>query len=117
MFLREELVDVQEILGFNMIGNLVVSGKDLDITVINQTGMSLNHMLLDHRCTRHGMVENMQVLVDRLRSDLFSQTLLQGIMGHIHPDDDGTPDIVPHLLHRRVIHKVEIVTLDKSPGS
>ncbi len=58
----------------------------------------------------------MEVFVDRLGSNLFPEALLQGLVGKVHPDDDGPPDVVPHLLHRSVVDEVQVVALNEDAG-
>jgi len=63
------------------------------------------------------VVKDVKVLVDGLRGDFLAKTLLQGLVCKVHVDDDGTTDIIPHLLHCRVVDKVQVVTLYKGSGS
>ncbi len=59
----------------------------------------------------------MEVLVDRLGGNLLAQTLLQGLVGKVHADDDRSPDIVPHLLHGRVVDVVQVVAFNEDAGA
>ncbi len=113
----EELLDVEQELGFDIVRNFLVAGEDLDVTVIDEAGVGLDHVLLDDGCTGHGVVQDVEVLVDRLRGNFLSETLLQGLVSEIHADDDRPPDIVPELLHGRVVDEVQVVTLDVDTGA
>ncbi|OQC71774.1 MAG: hypothetical protein BWX50_00221 [Euryarchaeota archaeon ADurb.Bin009] len=113
----EELLDVEDELGLDVVGEFLVAGEDLDVTVVDEAGVGLDHVLLDDGRTGHGVVQDMEVLVDRLGGDFLTETLLQGLVGKVHPDDDGSPDIVPHLLHSRVVDEVQVVALDEDAGA
>src|SRR5512137_1062140 len=108
---REELVQIDHILGINLVCQVVVSSEDPDVTIVNQRRVSLYHVLLNHGCSGHGVVEDLQVVVDGLRSNLFAQTLLQHLVGHIQTYNDGPADIIPHLLHSWVVDEVQVVAL------
>ena len=79
--------------------------------------MGLDHVLLDHGCTGHGVVEHVEELVDGLRGDFLAETLLQGLVGKVHVHEDGPPDIVPHLLHGSVVDEVQVVALNEHAGA
>jgi hypothetical protein len=113
---REELVDVEQELGLHVVGDCVVTGKDLDVTVVNHTGVGLHHVFLDNSGTGHCVVQHVEVLVDCLRGDLLAQTLLQGLVGEVHADDNRPADVVPELLHGSVVHEVQVVTFYEDTG-
>ena len=117
LFCGEELLDVEDELGLDVIGEFLVAGEDLDVTVVDEAGVSLDHVLLDDGRTGHGVVQDVEVLVDRLRGNLLSKTLLQRLVSKVHSDDDRPPDIVPHLLHSRVVDEVQVVALDEDAGT
>jgi len=58
-----------------------------------------------------------EVLVDGFRSNFLAKTLLKSAVCKVHVDDDSTTDIIPHLLHCRVVDKVQVITLYKGSGS
>jgi len=108
---REHLVDVDLVLVVDLISQGIVAGEDTDVAVVYQAGVGLHHVLLNHGCTGHGVVEDLEIVVDGLGCDLLAQPLLKHLMGHIQADHDGPPDIIPELLHGGVVDEVQIVAL------
>jgi hypothetical protein len=109
LFLGERLVDVDDILLVDGVSEVIVAGEYLDVTVIGQRRVGLDHVFLNDRCTGHGVVEHCQVVADRFRSHGLAETLLQGLVGDVEADDDGPADVIPELLHRRVVDEVQVV--------
>ena len=68
-------------------------------------------MLLNHGCAGHGVVEDLEVVVDGLGCDFLAEPLLQHLMGHVQTYYNGPPDIIPHLLNGWVVDEVQIVAL------
>jgi len=62
------------------------------------------------------VVQDVEVLVDGLGCDLFSQPFLERLVGKVHPDDDCPPDIVPELLHCCIVDEMEVVSLHEDTG-
>ncbi len=52
----EELLDVEDELRFEVVGEFLIAGEDLDVTVVDEAGVGLDHVLLDNRCAGHGVV-------------------------------------------------------------
>src|SRR3972149_1567289 len=73
--------------------------------------MCLDHVFLNDRCARHGMVQNCQIVVDRLWGNFLAQSLLKGLMCEVKSYDACSPDIIPFLLHRSIVDEVKIVTI------
>ncbi len=73
--------------------------------------MSLDHVLLNHGCAGHGMVEDLEVVVDGLGCDFLAEALLQNLVGHVQTYYNGPPDIIPHLLNGWIVDEVQIVAL------
>ncbi|VVB67086.1 Uncharacterised protein [uncultured archaeon] len=108
---REELVEVDQVLSIDLIGQGIVSREDADVAVVDKSGMRLAHVLLNHGCAGHGVIEDLEIVVDGLGCDLFAQPLLQHLVGHIQAHDDGPADVIPHLLHGGVVDEVQVVAL------
>jgi len=73
---REELVEVQDELGLEVVCHLVVAREDLDVTVVHERRVGLNHVFLNNGCTGHGVVQHVEVLVDGLGGDFLAEALL-----------------------------------------
>ena len=71
--------------------------------------MDFKYMLLHHCTTNHGMVEDLKVVINGFRGNLFAKPLLQYLMTHIQSNDNSATNIIPHLLHCRVINKMQII--------
>jgi len=52
----EELLDVQQELGLDVVRELLVAGEDLDVTVVDEAGVGLDHVLLDDSTAGHCVV-------------------------------------------------------------
>ncbi len=112
----EELVDVEEELGLDIIGHLVIACEYLYVTVIDDSRVGLDHVFLNHSSTRHCMVEDVEVFIDCLRCNFLSETLLECCVCKIHSYDNGPADVIPHLLHCSVVDEVQVVTLYEDVG-
>ncbi|OPX81055.1 MAG: hypothetical protein A4E43_00760 [Methanosaeta sp. PtaB.Bin005] len=111
LILGEHLVDVDLVLVIDLISQGIVTGEDTNVAVIYQAGVGLHHVLLNHGCAGHGVVEDLQVVVDGLGCDFLAQPLLQHLMGHVQADHNGPPDIIPELLHGWIVNEVQVVAL------
>ena len=109
--LGEELVDVDNEPGVDLVNELVVSGEDLDVRVRCECRVDLSHVLLNDCSSGHGVVDREEVLVDGLRGNLLSQPLLDGGVGGVETDEDGPPDVIPSLLDCRVVDAVQVIDL------
>ena len=116
LVLREQLVDVDDEPGVDLVDQLVVAGEDLDVGVPDEGGVDLGHVLLNDCSSRHGVVDGLEVRVDGLRRDLLSEPPLYGLVGAVETDEDGPPDVVPGLLDRTVVDAVQIVDLGEDLG-
>ncbi len=79
--------------------------------------MGLDHVFLNDGRAGHCVVQHVEVLVDGFRSNFLAETLLEGLVGEVEADDDRPADVVPHLLHCSVVHKVKVISLDKDAGA
>ncbi len=52
----EDLLDVDDELGFEVVGEFLVAGEDLDVTVVDEAGVGLDHVFLDDGRTGHRVV-------------------------------------------------------------
>ena len=109
--LVEELVDVDNEPGVDLVNELVVSGEDLDVRVRCECRVDLSHVLLNDCSSGHGVVDREEVLVDGLRCDLLSEPLFDGRVRRVESYEDGPPDVIPSLLDCRVVDAVEVVCL------
>lgn len=105
----EHLVDVDDVLLVDFVCEFVVTGKDLDVTVVNESGVGFDHHFLNHCCTGHGVVKDFKVVVDGFRGNFLTQPLLESLVSHVKTDDTGSPDVIPHLLHCSVVDVVEVI--------
>ena len=116
LVLGEVLVDVDDESGVQLVDQLVVSGEDLDVGVVNECGVALCHVLLNDCSSRHGVVDGLEVRVDGLGGDFLSKPSLDGLVGGVESDEDGPPDVVPSLLDGRVVDAVEVIGLYEDVG-
>ncbi len=117
LLLREELLDVDDELGLKVVGEFLVTGKDTDVTVVGKSRMGLDHVFLNDGASGHCVVDNVEILVDGFRSNFLAETLLQGLVGHVHGHDYGSADIIPHLLHGSIVDEVQVITLNEGSGA
>ena len=117
LVLGERLVDVDDILLVDRVSEVVVSGEDLDVTVVGQQRVSLDHVFLNDSCTGHGVVEHCQVVADRFGSHGLTKALLQRLVGDVEADDDGPANVVPQLLHCSVVDEVKVVAFYRDVGA
>ena len=113
----EDLVDVDQVLFVDLSCQGIIAGEDANVAVVNQGGMRFAHVLLNHGCAGHGVVEDLEIVIDGLGCDLLAEPLLQHLVGHIQTDNYGPPDIIPHLLHGWIVDEVQIVALYDIVGS
>ncbi len=111
MVWSEHLVDVDHELGIQFVFQGIVTSEDFHIAVIHKCRMGLDHHFLDDSCTRHCVVQYFQIVVDALRCDFLAQPLFQSLMSQVHTYNAGSPDIIPFLLHSRIVDIVEVVAI------
>ena len=107
---------VEDELGLEVVCHLVVASEDLDVTVVSECRVGLDHVFLNDGRTGHRVVQHVEVLVDGFGGDFLAQTLLERAVGEVEADDDRPADIVPHLLHRSVVDEVQVIAFHKDTG-
>ena len=114
---RELLVDVDQELIVDLIGKFVVTCEHLDVTIVNKSWVSLNHVFLYHCTAWQCVVHNFKIVVDRFWCDFHTQSLLKRFVCKVKTYDNSPSDIIPHLLHCSIVDIVKVICLYKHVGT